>query len=67
MPPLTGVQVYVTEVPEQTGLAEAVIVALTGSDELTVIVIVFDVAGFPVAQTSFEVIVQVTKSPFTGI
>jgi len=42
--------VKVTEVPAQIGLADATIETLTGRMGLTVIVTVFDVAGFPVAQ-----------------
>ena len=35
--------------------------------EFTVIVIVFDVAGEPVAQVAFDVITQVTISPFANV
>jgi hypothetical protein len=59
---LAGVAVKVTEVPEHTGLEEAVIDTLTGRIGLTVISISFDVAGFPVAQVAFEVRMQVTLS-----
>ena len=52
---MAGVAVKVTDVPEQTGLAEADIDTLTGRFGLTVIVTVFDVAGLPVAQDRFEV------------
>jgi hypothetical protein len=41
----------------------AAIDTLTGSDEFTVIVTVFDVAGLPVAQEILEVRVQYTSSP----
>jgi hypothetical protein len=34
---------------------------------VTVIVIEFDVAGDPVAQVAFDVITQVTTSPFTKL
>ena len=59
--------VNVTVVPAQTGLAEAVMETLAGINGLTTMVIVFDVAGEPVAQVSFEVSVQVTMSLFNGI
>ena len=54
----------VTLVPAQMvdpGLAA--IETLTGSEEFTVILIVFDVAGLPVAQVILEVSVQYTLSP----
>jgi len=40
---------------------------LTGINGFTVMVIVFDVAGFPVGQVSFEVRVQVTWSLVSGV
>ncbi|KAF5050054.1 hypothetical protein DSECCO2_433520 [anaerobic digester metagenome] len=61
---MVGVAVNVTLVPAQMvdpGLAA--IETLTGSDEFTVIVTVFDVAGLPVAQEILEVRVQYTLSP----
>jgi len=67
VPPLTGVAVNVTDVPGQTGLDEAVMETLTGINGFTVMMIVFDVAGEPVAQVSFEVSVQITWSLFNGI
>jgi hypothetical protein len=62
-PPLVGVAVNVTEVPEQTGFAEAAILTLTGKFGLTTIVIVLEVAGLPVTHDAFEVNTQVTISP----
>jgi len=59
--------VNVTRVPEQTGLAEADTDTLAGSIELTVIVILLDVAGLPVTQAALEVMIQLTISPFTGV
>ena len=50
--------------PVQTGFAEAAILILTGRFGLTVIVIVFEVAGEPVAQVAFDVSIQVTVFPF---
>ena len=63
---MVGVAVKVTEVPAQTGLAEAAIETLTGRFELTVMVTVLEVAGLPVAQVAFEVRTQVTASLFRG-
>ena len=62
-----GVAVNVTEVPAQTGLAEAETETLIGSFGLTVIVTELDVAGFPLAHTTFDVSMQVTRSPLAGI
>ena len=59
--------VNVTCVPAQTGLAEAVIAMLTGKFGLTVMQIVFEVAGFPEAQTRLEVSRQIIQSPFSGV
>jgi hypothetical protein len=59
--------VNVTEVPAHTGLA-APIVTLTGNIGLTVIVIVLDVAGLPVAHgLALEVKTTEITSPFTGV
>jgi hypothetical protein len=55
--------VNVTDVPEQTGLAEAKMLTLTGRTGLTVVLIVLDVAGLPVAHVALEVSWQVTLSP----
>jgi hypothetical protein len=55
-----GVAVKVTEVPEQIAPdGTAAILTLAGRFGLTVIVIVFDVAGLPVAQVAFDVITTV--------
>ena len=67
VPPLTGVAVKVTDVLEQTGLADAAIVTLTGNIGFTVMVIGVDVAGLPVAQIAFDVRTTVTISPLTGV
>ena len=66
VPPLVGVAVKVTLVPEQIVVAEAEILILTGRFGFTVIVTVFEVAGFPVAQVAFEVSTQVTTSLFAS-
>jgi hypothetical protein len=64
---LVGVAVKVTEVPAQTGLAEAETDTLTGSSGFTVMVTVFEVAGLPVGQVALEVKTQVTASLFAGV
>ena len=64
---MVGVAVKVTDVPEQIELADGEILTLTGRFVLTVIVIVLDVAGLPVAQVELEVITQPTASLFTGV
>ena len=56
----------VTETPEQTGLADAETVTLTGKIGLTVIVTVLDVAGLPVAHVAFEVNTHETVFPFAS-
>ena len=65
VPPFVGVAVNVTEVPAQIGLPEAAILTLAAKLAFTVIVTAFEVAGLPVAQVAFDVISQVTISPFT--
>jgi hypothetical protein len=50
-----GVAVSVTEVPEQTVLSDAAMETLTGNTWFTVMLISFEVAGFPVAQVRLEV------------
>lgn len=55
-----------TEVPAQTGFPDAVMDTLTGSQGFTVMVTVFEVAGFPVVHVSLEVNVQVTVFPLDG-
>jgi hypothetical protein len=64
---LVGVAVKVTEVPAQTGLAEAATDTLTGKFGFTVMVTVFEVAGLPVGQVAFEVREQVIWSPLAGV
>ena len=65
-PPLVGVAVNVTLVPEQIVVAVAEILMLTGRFGFTVMVMVFEVAGLPVAQVALEVITQVTVLPFAN-
>ena len=66
-PPFAGVAVKVTKVPAQTGLEDGTTDILTGSSGLTVIVTVFEMAGFPVGQVAVDVKTQVTASLFTGV
>jgi len=54
-------------VPEQTVLPVDEIEMLTGWFGLTIIVTVFEVAGFPLAQGALEVSLQVTRSPLSGV
>jgi hypothetical protein len=67
VPGLIGFAWNVTDDPAQTGFAEVLMVILTDMFGLTVIVIVLEVAGFPLAQTALEVRIQVTRSPDTGV
>jgi len=48
-------------------LTVAIIETLTGELVFSTIVILFDVAGFPVGQLILEFITHVTRSPFDGI
>ena len=63
---MTGVAVKVTEDPAQTGLADAAMETLTGSNGLTVITTGVEEAGLPVAQMALEVKSQVIELVFTG-
>jgi hypothetical protein len=63
---LVGVAVKVTEVPAQIVLAEAAMLTLTGRFGLTVMVMAFEVAGFPVGQVALEVSTQVTTLPLAS-
>ena len=56
-----------TEVPAQTGLADAALETLTGSSELTVITTGVEEAGLPVAQMALEVKSQEMELVFDGI
>ena len=66
VPPFIGVAVNVTEVPLHMGLDVAFIATLTGELLFSTIVILFDVAGFPVGQAILEFITQETTSPLLG-
>ena len=63
---MVGVAVNVTLVPAQILFCEAPIDTLTGRNGFTIILIVLEVAGFPLAQVASEVRTQVTASLFTG-
>ncbi len=63
---MVGVAVNVTLVPEQIVVALAAMLTLTGRFGLTVIVILFDVAGLPVAQIALDVKTHVTISLFAS-
>jgi hypothetical protein len=65
VPPLTGVAVKVTEVPEHTAPeGDAAIVTPAGIRSLMLIVMIFDVAGLPLTHDAFEVSTTVIWSPF---
>ena len=65
-PPLTGTAVKVNASPAQSVAGDAEIAMLTGSCELTDLVIVFEIAGFPVMQVPLEVSKQEIASPLAG-
>jgi hypothetical protein len=65
---LTGLAVKVTEVPAQMAPdGEADMLTLAGSNGFTIIVIILDVAGLPVAQVAVDVIITVIWSPLTSV
>ena len=66
-PPLVGVAVIVIDVPGQNGFVGVEMETPAGRFVLTIIVIAFDIAGFPVTQLADEVTSQVTTSPFTAL
>jgi hypothetical protein len=59
---LTGIAVKTTLVPGQIVVDVAEILILTGRLGLTVIAMLFDVAGLPVTHVAFDVKIQVTRS-----
>ena len=65
-PPLRAAAENETEVPAQTGFADALVVMLTGNKGFTVMVTGDDNAGFPTGQVVFEVSSQIIISPLTG-
>ena len=58
--------VKLTDVPAQTGLADALTDTLTGSRGFTVIATMLEVAGLPLAQIAFELSTQETASLLIG-
>ena len=66
-PPLTGVAVNVTEVPAQTGFAEAEIVTETTRLLLITIITGLLVTGLLTVQISEDDSSQMTTSPFAGV
>jgi len=66
-PPFTGVAVKVTGFPEHIGLAEAVILTETGWGVFTVMIIVFELAGFGLGQDALDERMQDMRSPLTGV
>ena len=67
-PPFVGVAVKVMLVPEQIAPeGMAAMLTLAGNNGLTVIVMMLEVAGDPVAQVAFEVISTVIASAFTRV
>ena len=66
-PGFTGVAVKVTDVPAQTVSEEAVIETSTGMGLFTVIVMEFEVAGFPMGQGRSEVRMHCMTSPLAGV
>jgi hypothetical protein len=67
LPPFAAVAVKVTDVPAQIAPAgTAAMLTLAVTTVLTIIVIEFDVAGFPVGHVTFEVNTHVTTSLLAG-
>ena len=65
---MVGLAVKVTEVPAQIAPdGEADILTLAGNNGFTVIVIILDVTGLPVAQVAVDVITTVICSPLTSV
>lgn len=67
MPPFAGEAVKVTLVPPQiVSPGSAAILTLAATGALTVMVMLLDVTGEPVAQLEFEIISQVITSPLAS-
>ena len=68
LPPLVGVAVNVIFEPIHTiSAGEAIIFTLAETPGFTEIVILFDVAGEPVAQKRLDVIIHVIASPLVSV
>ena len=67
VPPLIGVALKVTVVPAQIApVGETEILTLAGNNGFTVIVMLLDIAGLPVAQMAVDVICTLIVSPLTS-
>ena len=64
---MVGVAVKVTEFPTHIVLADADIDTLADRFGLTIMVTVFDVAGLPVEQITFDVMTHVIWSPLARV
>ena len=65
---MKGVAVNVTDVPSQIAPeGDAAMLTLAGRSGLTTIVIVFEVAGLPVAHVAVDVILTEIASPLTRV
>jgi hypothetical protein len=62
-----GVAVKITGIPAQTGFEEAEMLTPTGAYAVTIMMIVLDVAGLPVAQGLLEVSLHIMVSPLVGV
>ena len=65
--PVADDEVSNTEPPLQNVVGPPAVIVGVDGIAFTVIVIVFDVAGLPVAQVAFEVNCTLTASPFTNV
>jgi hypothetical protein len=66
-PPFVIAEVKFTVSPGQKGLVNVVIEIPAGIKGLTTIVTGAEVAGLPLIQVEFDVILQITRSPFNGM
>ncbi len=64
---MVGVAVKLTDVPEQIVVVDELTDTLAAKFGLTVMVILFELAGEPVAQVAFEVITALTTSLFAKL
>lgn len=67
VPPLTGMELYVTTVPAHTGFDEVVIETDTGRLGETAMVIVLETATAGLTHTAEEFISTLISSPFAGM
>ncbi len=64
---MVGVAVKLTDVPEQIVVVDELTDTLAAKFGLTVMVMLFELAGDPVAQVAFEVITALTTSLFAKL